>query len=291
MNKLSCFLITDLRGKDFEKVEELCRSLRQLQVQKTTEVALSELCSSLKSLFAPVLRCITDKSLSCGRFPNYNENVVNEWFDHPYGKGETQKQIKEINVVRERGTPWNDDDASFMKILLNELKLCDDEGFLFFYHGTGHDCAEKIILDGIYLKFGRKKAEFSDGDGFYVTNSLSKGKEWADDKFSANNNHSSVLVFRVSKVELRGLENSKGLDLTGVEKREEWKNFVKKCFSSDESFLKTLRYDFIEGPVVDRSRCDFESNPTPKNGSYQLCVRTDDCASLFTRSVCAVVYF
>ena len=92
-------------------------------------------------------------------------------------------------------------------------------------------------------------------------------------------------------MELRGHENSKGLDLTGTEKREEWKNLVKKCFSSDQSFLKTLRYDFIEGPVVDRSRCDFESNPTPKNGSYQLCVRTDDWASLFTTSVCAVANF
>lgn len=243
----------------------------------------------LKSLFAPVLRCITVKSLSCGRFP-HNENVVNEWFDYPYN-GETQRQIKEINVVRQRRTPWNDDNASFKKILLNELKLCDNKGFHFFYHGTGHNSVKNIILDGIYLKAGRKKAEFSDGDGFYVTNSLSKGKVQADDKLQDNNNHSAVLVFHVSKVELRGHANSKGLDLTGVEKREEWKNLVKKCFSSDESFLKTLRYDFIEGPMVDRGRSDFESNPVPKSGSYQLCVRTNDCALLFTRSVCAVVYF
>lgn len=141
------------------------------------------------------------------------------------------------------------------------------------------------------MKFGQKKADFSDGDGFYVTNSLSKGKVQADDKLQDDNNHSAVLVFHVSKVELRGHANSKGLDLTGVEKREEWKNLVKKCFSSDESFLKTLRYDFIEGPMVDRGRSDFESNPVPKSGSYQLCVRTNDCALLFTRSVCAVVYF
>ncbi|KAK2548679.1 hypothetical protein P5673_031122 [Acropora cervicornis] len=182
--------------------------------------------SKLKSLFAPVLRCITVKYPSCGCFP-HNENVVNEWFDYTY-KIVTQKQIKEINVVRERGTQWNDDNASFKKILLNELKLCNDKGFNFFYHGTGHNCAENIILDGIYLKFGRKKAEFSDGDGFYVTNSVSAGKEWADKKFCESNNHSAVLVFRVSRVELRGHENSKGLDLTGVEKREEWKNFELK---------------------------------------------------------------
>ena len=245
--------------------------------------------SKLKSLFAPVLRCITVKFSSCGRFP-HNENVVNEWFDYTY-KIVIQKQIKEINVVRERGTQWNDDNASFKKILLNELKLCDDKGFHLFYHGTGHNCAENIIVDGIYLKSGRKKAEFSDGDGFYVTNSLSEGKERADDKSQDNNNPSAVLVFRVSKMELRGHENSKGLDLTGVEKGEEWKNLVKKCFSSDKSFLKTLQYDFIEGPMVDGGRSDCKSNPVPKSGSYQLCVRTNDCALLFTRSVCAVVYF
>ena len=241
--------------------------------------------SKLKSLLAPVFRCRTVKYPSGGRFP-HNENVVNEWFDYTY-KIEIQKQIKEINVVRERGTQWNDDNASFKKILLNELKLCDDKGFHLFYHGTGHNFVKNIIVEGIYLRGWQKKAEFSDGDGFYVTNSLSEGKEWADKKFR----HSAVLVFRVSKVELRGHENSKGLDLTGVEKREEWKNLVKKCFSSDESFLKTLRYDFIEGPVVDRGRCDFESNPAPKSGSYQLCVRTNDCASLFTKSICAVVFF
>ena len=129
----------------------------------------------LKSLFALVLRCITVKSLSCGRFP-HNENVVNEWFEYPYNE-ETQRQIKEINVVRQSGKPCNDDNASFKKILLNELKLCDDKGFHFFYHGTSHIFVENIIVDGIYLRGWQKKAEFSDVDGFYVTNSLSLGKE------------------------------------------------------------------------------------------------------------------
>ena len=67
MKKISCSLIPDLSGNDFQKVKELCRSLRHLQVQKAREVALSELCSFLKSLLASVLRCMTVKSLSCGR--------------------------------------------------------------------------------------------------------------------------------------------------------------------------------------------------------------------------------
>lgn len=99
------------------------------------------------------------------------------------------------------------------------MELSDDNKFEFFYHGTDHKFVTSII-EGIDLRKGGKRNEFSDGDGFYVTDSLSKGKEWADRNFGINN--SAVLVFRVSKVELRGNENSKGLDLTGIEKKEEW---------------------------------------------------------------------
>ena len=77
-------------------------------------------------------------------------------------------------------------------------------------------------------------------------------------------NNSAVLVFCVSKLELRGDENRNGLDLTGIKKREEWKNLVQKCFSSDKSFLKTLRYDFFEGPVVDRKEKRFCKQPYSK---------------------------
>lgn len=131
------------------------------------------------------------------------------------------------------------------------MKLGDDDKFDIFYHGTDHNInsLQLSILERIYLRQGGKTKEFIDGDGFYVTNSLSKGKEWADRNFG--NNNSAVLVFRVSKVKLRGNENSEGLDLTGIEKKEEWQNLVKNCLSSYSSFLNTVEgYDFIEGPLV-----------------------------------------
>ena len=263
----------------------LCRWLWQLKVQKTAEVALGELSLSSKSVFTPTFRCITDKSLSCGRFP-HNESVVYKWLHHPFS-GETRNQIKAINVVKRAGTPWTDNNL-FNAVKLNELEFGHDNKFETFYHGTDHKFVTSII-EGIDLRKGGKRNEFSDGDGFYVTNSLSKGKEWADRNFG--NNNSAVLAFRVSKVELRGNENSKGLDLTGIEKKEEWQNLVKNCLSSDRSFLNTVEgYDFIEGPLVDEDRKDSEGNCTPKKDSYQLCVRTDDCASLFDRSL-AAVYF
>lgn len=58
------------------------------------------------------------------------------------------------------------------------------------------------------------------------------------------------------------------------------KELGQEMFCFRQKFPQNLRYNFIEGPVVDSSRSDFASHPTPKNGSYQLCVRTNDCACL-----------
>ena len=283
MKKTSCFSITELSGNDLLQVEELCRSLRHLKIQKTTQVASSELNSSLKFLFPLVLRCIiiTDKFFSCGRFP-HREDIVNSWFDQEYD-GEPSRVIKEINVLKEAGTPWNDQDVSFKSSLLNQLQLSDDDKFEFFYHGTNHSSVENIIA-GIDLGITMSKnLEF--GRGFYVTNTLSVANEWAQ----AKSPNTAVLVFRVSGVQLRNDGNMIGLNLMNDE--EEWKSMLKNSLSSDSDFPIWLkRFDFIEGPVVYR-KGDFKSNPIPKNDSYQLCVRQEKCASLFNRSLCAVVYF
>ena len=147
----------------------LCRQLLQLKVKKTAEVELGELCLSPKSVFTPAFRCITDKSVSCGRFP-HNERVVFKWLDYPFS-GETRNQIKAINVVKRAGTPWTDNNL-FNAVKLNELKLGDDDEIKIFYHGTDHKFVTSII-EGIDLRKEGKRNKFSDGDSFYVTNSLS----------------------------------------------------------------------------------------------------------------------
>lgn len=284
MKKTSCFSITELSGNEFLQVEELCRSLRHLKTQKPTQVASSQLCSSLKFLFPLVLRCITDKFFSCGRFP-HKEDIVNSWFDQEYGK-KPSRIMKTINVVKEAGTPWYDEDVSFQRSLLNQLQLSDDDQFEFFYHGTSQSSVKNIIkgIDlGIQMS---QKLEF--GRGFYVTNTLSGANEWAQ----AKSPDTAVLVFRVCGVQLRNDGNIDGLDLMNNDNREVWQFLVKNCLSSDSDFPSTLQqYDFIEGPVVNTG--DFKSNvnPIPKKDSYQLCVRQQKCASLFDRSLCAVVYF
>lgn len=293
LKKKPFFLISELSAYDLLQVKELCISFsgssRYPKLEKTAEAAFKELCSCLKFLFAPVLRCITDKSFSCGRFP-HNESIVYKWFDHPRS-GETRNEVKAINVEKEVGTPWNGNNL-FNTVKLNELELLDDDTFEIFFHGTSHIYAEHII-DGIDLKNGGEGMDFSSGDGFYVSKDLSLGREYAARRFGENN--SAVLVFKVRKVELRGDNNNNGLDLKDIDrKKKEWQALVRNFLSSKPSkrFLKTVKeYDFIEGPMVAKGKKDFVNYPTPKNDSYQLCVRTDSCASLFDRSLCAVVYF
>lgn len=125
--KISCSLISELSASDFLQVEELnisfLASLLYPKVEKTAGVALRELCLLLKFLFVSVLRCMTDKSFSCGRFP-HNENIVYQWFDHPNGGG-TRNPVKAISVKKEEGTPWNGNNL-FNTVKLSELKLLDD---------------------------------------------------------------------------------------------------------------------------------------------------------------------
>ncbi|KAK2546764.1 hypothetical protein P5673_033595 [Acropora cervicornis] len=290
--KISCSLISELSASDFLQVEELyisfLGSLLYPKVEKTAEVALRELCLPPKFLFASVLRCITDKFFSCGRFPQ-NEGIVYQWFDHP-SSGGTRNPVQAINVEKEVVIPCNGNNL-FNAVKLSELNLLDDM-FEIFYHGTSHDSAEDIIAHGINLTKGGKGMDFSSGDGFYVSKDLCLARERAARRFGDNN--SAVLVFQVRKVELRGDSNDNGLDLTGIDRKGKWKELVKNFLSEKPSkkFLKTIKgYDFIEGPMVAKGRNDFLSFPKPKNDSYQLCVRTARCVSLFDRSLCAALYF
>ncbi|XP_044182964.1 uncharacterized protein LOC122963549 [Acropora millepora] len=292
LEKISCSLTSELGANEFLQVEELCisflGSFLYPRVEKTAEVASRELCSPLKFLFASVLRCMTDKFFSCGPFPR-NDSIVYQWFDHP-NSGGTRNPVKAINVKKEGGTPWNGNNL-FNTVKLSELKLLDDM-FEIFYHGTSHDSAEDIIANGIQLTKGGKGMDFSSANGFYVSKDLCLARERAA-RLNGEND-SAVLVFQVRKVELRGDSNDNGLDLTGIDRKGEWKELVKYFLSDGQSrkFDKSIKeYDFIEGPMVAKGRDDFTGFPKPKNNSYQLCVRRENCVSLFNRSLCAVVYF
>ena len=294
--KISCFSQKELSANDFPHLDDLLISLfgwlRQLKFENTAQVALCQLGLSPKSVFAPVFQYITEKFFKCGRFP-HEESTNFEWFDLPCDIRSRNQRVKGINIEKEAGKSWKRD-SLFNNVKLNELQLFDElDEFEVFFHGTSHESAEAII-DGIDLKEGGQRMEFSHGDGFYVFNDFFEAQRWAASMFS--DYHSAVLVFRVTKMELRGDNNNNGLDLTGMKQKKEWQELVNIFRSAKLSKInetkKTLKkYDFIEGPVAAYGRQVYEKFPTPKGDSYQLCVRSKKCVEVFNRSLCAVVYF
>ena len=300
MKEISCFSQKELSATDdFQEFDDLLIPhfgwLRQLKFENIAEVTLCQLGLSLQSVFAPVFQYITETFLKCGRFP-HEEKTIFEWFDLPRDTRSRNQIVKEINIEKEARKSW-ERDSLFNEVKLNELHLLDElHEFEMFFHGTSHRNAEAII-DGIDLKQGGERLQFSHGDGFYVYNNLFDARHWAVSHFSER--RSAVLVFRVRKNELRGDNNDNGLDLTGVDKKKEWQELI-TTFRGPESSLSKIKrkrkelrdYDFIEGPEATSEREANEKFPTPRDGnSYQLCVRSKRCVELFNTSLCAVIYF
>ena len=228
--------------------------------------------------------------MNCSRFP-YQEEIVNEWFtEFTEGMQRADKAVHIMNVdkdgqIRKCYTAQNSVD-SFPESL-------EDDDFEMFCHGTSHGSAQDIMECGIDLAKGKGKQDFSSGDGFYLGKSFDEACKWTKTR---GHSTSAVLLFRVNKVELRGNDNENGLDLRQPEKKKEWQEIVSHFRSgkADKRFRKDLnrRHQFIEGPMASLSsknpRLDY---PKQKDGTYQLCVRNDNCAELFDRSLHSIVFF
>ena len=296
MKEISCFSQKRLSSNDFPQLDDLLIPhfgwLRQMKFERTAEVAVCQLGLSPKSVLAPVFQYITVKFFKCGRFP-HQESTIFEWFDLPGDTRSRDQIVKGINIEKEAGKSW-ERDSLCSEVKLNELQLFDElDEFELFFHGTSHKNAT-AITGGIRLTQGRQRREFSHGDGFYVFSDFFEARSWAASFFY--DYESAVLVFRVKKMELRGDNNNNGLDLTGMKQKKEWQELVNifRCAKLPKinKTKKTLKeYDFIEGPVAAYGREVYEKFPTPKDDSYQLCVRSKRCVELFNRSLCAVIYF
>ena len=236
-----------------------------------------------------VLRYSASIFTNCSRFP-YQEETVNQWFTVSTEGVQPDKAVHIMNV---------DKDGQAKKCYTAQNPIdnfpvsLEDDDFEMFCHGTSHDNAQDIIECGINLTKGKEKQDFSTGDGFYLGKSFHEAYKWTKTRGHFT---SAVLVFRVNKVELRGDDNDNGLDLRKPERKKEWREVVSQFRSGrpDKKFRKDLNrnYQFIEGPMASLSsknpRLDY---PKQKDGTYQLCVRNEDCAELFDRSLHSVVFF
>ena len=236
-----------------------------------------------------VLRYCASIFTNCSRFP-FQEETVNQWFTVSTEGVPRDKAVHIMNV---------DKDGQTKKCYTAQNPIdtfpvsLEDDDFEMFCHGTSYDNAQDIMECGINLTKGKGKQDFSTGDGFYLGKSFDEACKWTKTR---GHSTSAVLVFRVNKVELRGDDNDNGLDLTKPEKKKKWQDVVSQFRSGkpDKKFRKDLNryYQFIEGPMASLSsknpRLDY---PKQKDGTYQLCVRNEDCAELFDRSLHSVVFF
>lgn len=224
-------------------------------------------------------------------FP-FQREIRNEWFTHPFTRRRSRRAVRVINVtcirefgIRRRGRSYLSDHGvdNFQSLLGN--------GYELFFHGTSHISAADIVNHGIDLNRGGRKRDFSDGGGFYLCNDFIEASSaiWAGNRPPC----SAILVFQVPSRELRpGPGPRPGLNLQGANKRERWKEVVRRFRRGLPSgpFLEELApFHFIEGPMAGGGQ-NFQ-RPIPNEGSYQLCIRNNDCAELFDQSLHSVVFF
>lgn len=236
-----------------------------------------------------VLRYCASIFTNCSRFP-YKEETVNQWFTVSTDGVRRDKEVHIMNVDKDGQTKKC---YTAQNLIDNFPVSLEEDDFEMFVHGTSHDSAQDIMECGINLTKGKGKQDFSTGDGFYLGRRFEEACKWTKTR---GHSTSAVLVFRVNKAELRGDDNDNGLDLTMPEKKKKWQEVVSQFRSGkpDKKFRKDLNrdYQFIEGPMASLSsknqRLDY---PKQKDGTYQLCVRNEDCAELFDRSLHSVVFF
>lgn len=224
--------------------------------------------------------------IKCELFP-YNKKKFNDWFLLPSPKNERKK----LNVINVNGEGEKSKCYKSQHGVSNFPMSLSNHDFEVFFHGTTHESAKNIIETGIILSKGdaTHKADFSHGWGFYL------GKDFENTLRATWRSHrprcSAVLVFRVPRAELREA-GINGLDLQGDLKKSEWQRIIKQFRAPgtpSRRFLGELEpYHFIEGPLFGEGQG--LTNPSPNRGSYQLCVRSLDCAKLFDQRLHSVLF-
>ena len=176
--------------------------------------------------------------------------------------------------------------------LMVKLQI-EDQQHTVLYHGTDYESARDILTGrGIYLWAGRKKRDFSNGAGFYLTNNLADALNWA----LSTTARPAILVFRV----YHSLINRKARRLTLNSGDERWREIV-TSFRLNKETAKTKRalsvFDVIEGPVANVSREESGSSNggelvfEPKPSSYQMCLISEDFAETFENTLHSIFFY
>ena len=168
----------------------------------------------------------------------------------------------------------------------SEPAKSDAEEFSFWFHGTDAKFATDIVNNGIDIQKGRQRKDFSDGNGFYLSNHHPKAVEWGK-RMSLVNGCCAVLRYKIAK---KTLEAPDGIILSDQSPDiERWREIVRFNRSGktvgDQKLKNLLRKTrFIIGPLSQdgnwNSKTAADAN-WPKllsNNWRQLCICDADLA-------------
>ena len=166
----------------------------------------------------------------------------------------------------------------------------------FWYHTSSLENINKIIETGIKLDEGKKRGNFSNGDGFYCSDDLTKVLQFGASKFPGND-IIAILIFNWDKDKTE----FKGLDLTSLKEEERLRKVVSYFRNGAIPLEPSMelhglepdyngyprpegKLHFIYGPYADF--CGQGRNTRPEDAKLyrtmtQLCVRSHDLAHRF----------
>jgi hypothetical protein len=198
--------------------------------------------SSLDHLWMKFLNVPTDGSKqgvtgsSCGDSTSQPKNYIQK---HDIGKYLSGKDF-----------PNN-----LLKIATGEDNNQNSDGVEFWYHGTSPTYADAITTYGIKLDKGKKKANYSNNDGFYLTDDLDLAMRSAFQKYcipNFNNKRETVdeIAVIVFKLKTEDIKDYKRIDLRPTGK--ELKN--KKLEPKKDERLRNIVYFFSQGAQIKKKR-------------------------------------
>ena len=246
---LSCFLKECYESSDPEDLSDDTARLRKMGFTENRSNVVANWIAKQplpehKSIFAWVqvyLKNLFNYDIflnNCvSTFP-YNENYLNAWFrtgvqrDGGEGGRSVQAAISAIN------TTTTEQAEARIQEKTTEFRKSNPNGHLYF-HGTDHKSAKDILENGIKLREGEARCDFSHREGFYVTNDFEYALDYAHAKVKA----SAVIIFNISDDYLGSLQC---LDLIGSRKHKDWVSVTNFFRSGEKMRLDQRLYNQIE---------------------------------------------
>ena len=173
----------------------------------------------------------------------------------------------------------------------------EDQSYEYWFHGTDAASANKIAIEkGINISAGKGARDFSNGDGFYLSDSFHRALDWTRKKWFACE-YTAILRYKVTR---DVLSNEDGLRLSFPEDRDLWKQVIRYFRSEGEEGTEDLddqlnNATFIIGPLSKDGWWDenkANSNwPEPLRDNWtQLCIRDKKLALTFNLALDKIAF-